>query len=95
MARWRIAAANLDPPRQRTPVVAADASRQTWASRLGQADLGNRTWVTGLGQPVRNAGYWFFKSDFIFSSSSSNDIAPLSLSPLMKKVGVASTLSTS
>src|SRR3981189_2602752 len=43
------------------------------------------------GQPVRNAGYWFFKSDFIFSSTSSNDTAPFSLSPLMKKVGVAST----
>jgi hypothetical protein len=81
VARWRIAAANLDPTRQRILVVAADASQRTWA--------------TGLGQPVRYAGYWFFKSDFIFSSSSSNDIAPLSLSPLMKKVGVASTFSTS
>ena len=35
-----------------------------------------------------------FSSGLIFSSSSSNDIAPLSLSPLTKKVGVASTFSS-
>src|SRR5882724_8331444 len=42
VARWRIAAASLDPPRRRTPAGAAETSRQTW-----QPDLGNRTWATG------------------------------------------------
>ena len=36
-----------------------------------------------------------FKSDLILLSNSSNEVSPLIFSPLMKKVGVASTLSCS
>ena len=42
---------------------------------------------------VGTCGRYFFSSGLMFASSSSNDIAPLSRSPLTKNVGVESTLS--
>jgi hypothetical protein len=39
-------------------------------------------------------GRHFFKSDLIFPSSSSNDMLPLSISPLPMEVSVALTFST-
>jgi hypothetical protein len=40
-------------------------------------------------------GRRFFKSDLIFPSSSSNDMLPLSISPLTKEVSLALTFSIS
>src|SRR5512142_629690 len=49
--------------------------------------------------PAKRAGAdeiaQLFSSDLIFLSNSSNEVSPLIFSPLMKKVGVESTFSTS
>lgn len=52
--------------------------------------------VTPIVRHENRAGNrYFFSSDLIFLSNSSKAIAPLIFSPLMKKVGVTSTLSFS
>ena len=43
--------------------------------------------------PVIDRRRYFFSSGLSLASNSSNEIAPLTILPLMKKVGVASTLS--
>jgi hypothetical protein len=49
----------------------------------------------GCSSPFSKGTDQFFSSRLIRLSNSSNEIAPLILSPLMKKVGVALTFSTS
>ena len=53
------------------------------------------TKITQVGGAVPADSDQRFNSDLSFLSSSSNDMAPLDISPLMKKVGVASTFSCS
>ena len=82
---------------------AASWQRQ-WRGRgrraTGAAGLFPRLlWPCGLiravGIPVRRAPDQLFSSDLIFLSNSSNEVSPLIISPLMKKVGVELTFSTS
>src|ERR1700687_5615881 len=56
---------------------------------------GNRDQPFGVVRSAPACGHLFFNSGLILASNSSNDMVPLTLSPLTKKVGVALTWSTS